>query len=457
MLDEYQMQIVTCKQNLLVIAGPGAGKTTTILGKVNYLLKDNKPEDILLLSFTNKSVQDIKERFQNNINVYTFHKLAVDILKYNNINFKICKENLLDYIIDEYFYTLNQKEKELIMCYLQIPSFKKEYYESFVKLIKSFIYLYKTNNHNINTLRKIVNNYHDKLVIKHILNIYKLYEEEKRSTNTLDFDDLIIMATEVLKIKYNYYPFKYIIIDEFQDTSQIRLNLIKEIYRHNKSIVTAVGDDAQSIYHFSGCDLNIFLNFSKYFDNSKILYLKNTYRNSMELVHITEGFIEKNPLQIKKQMHSLIHEKTPIEIISYLNPSKALTKLLNKLMAQKVMILIRNKKDIYKYLSNDIILGNNKLTYKTKEIPLLTIHSSKGLECDNVIILNVADEIFGIPNKLENHPILNYLNDNNDIYPYAEERRCFFVALTRSKNKTYLLVPFQNPSPFVKELKTLIP
>ncbi len=459
MLDEYQNEIVLYNNNLLVIAGPGAGKTTTIMHKVKYLLNKCMEEDILLISFTNKSVEDIKKKLNNNIKVLTFHKLAIDILKYNNINYKICNEYLLDYIIDEYFITLNKKDINELITYLQIPSFKKEYYESLKKLIKTFIYLYKTNNHNITTLRNIINNYKDKIIIKYILNIYKLYEEEKHSTNTYDFDDLIIKATQVLNNNYNYYHFKYIIIDEFQDTSLIRLNLIKVIYDNTSSVITAVGDDAQSIYHFSGCDLNIFLNFTNIFDNSKVLYLRNTYRNSMELVKITEGFIEKNPLQIKKNMHSNISNKNPIIIKYYLNPYKALLKLLNKLVItnESILILIRNKKDINKYLGKELTINNNYLVYKNYNIPFMTIHSSKGLESDHIIILNVSDDIYGIPNKIEDHPILNYLNSNVDKYPYSEERRVFFVALTRCKIDTHLLVPFQNPSPFIKELNSLLP
>ena len=458
MLDKYQNEIVKCNDNVLVIAGPGAGKTTTITHKVQYLLNKVNEEDILLISFTNQSVNDIKKKLNNNVFVCTFHKLAIDILKYNNVNYKICNTKLLDFIINEYFITLDNKEKNKIMIYLQIPSFEPQYYESMVKLIKTFIFLFKTNNHNIDTLKNIVHDYKDKLIIKLILNIFKMYEEEKQSTNSYDFDDLIIMSTQLLKQKYNYKPFKYIIIDEFQDTSKIRLELIRTIYENTNCIITAVGDDAQSIYHFSGCDLNIFLNFKNYFNNSKILYLKNTYRNSMEHVKITEGFIEKNPLQIKKNMISNIHLDNPIEVVYYLNPYKRLKKVLDKLSNEKsIMILIRNKKDINKYLGKGILINDNKIIYNNKSIPMLTIHSSKGLEADIVIILNVADDIYGIPNKIEDHPILKYLNNDIDKYPYAEERRVFFVALTRSKKKTILLVPFLNPSCFIKEINALIP
>ena len=456
MLDKYQQEIVEQRCNMLVIAGPGAGKTTTIISKVNYLLMNVKEDKILLISFTNQSVNDIKGRINANVKVMTFHKLAIDILKYNHINYQICSEKLLDYIINEYFQTLDIKDKNEIITYLQIPAFNKKYYYSLTKLIKSFIFLFKTNNHQLDTLKKIVNNEHDKLLIRHIIKIFYLYEEEKNSTSTFDFDDLIIKATNLLKEKYNYYSFKEIIIDEFQDTSLIRLNLIKELYYHNNCHITAVGDDAQSIYAFTGCDLNIFLNFQNYFPDVKILYLRNTYRNSKELVYLTEQFIEKNPLQLKKKMHSNISVKSPIEIIYYLNPKKAILKLLNKLPLDKVLILMRNKSDLKMYLSAKLYIKDNLLYYKDTEISYLTIHSAKGLEKEYVIILNVSDSLLGIPNHLEDHYLLKYLKRDIDKYPFSEERRVFFVALTRCKIKTYLLVPFVNSSPFVRELKHLI-
>ena len=459
--DKYQKEIITTNDNILVIAGPGSGKTTTILGKVNYLLQNNIPSDILLLSFTNKSVNDIKQRLNEDIFVATFHKLAIDILKTYNYEFKIVNDNLLPYIIDEYLITLDNMQKKKLCNYLNITNLKinSNEYLSFKKLIITFINLFKTNNYNINKLKQIVNNYHDKLLINIILDIFKIYEEEKQSTNSLDFDDLIINATNILHNNYKYRKFKYIIVDEFQDTSLIRLNLIKEIYQSSNAIITAVGDDAQSIFHFSGCDLNIFLNFQNYFPNSRLVFLKNTYRNSQKLINISSAFIEKNPLQIKKNMHSMINDNNPIDIIYYYNSKKVLKDLLNKLIKNNennIMILGRNKKDIYNYIDNSFSLNDNMLTYNNCNFKYLTIHSSKGLESKIVIIIGLENKIYGLPNKLENHSILNYLNQNVDNIIYAEERRVFFVAITRCKEKTYLLVPKQNPSIFIKEIKKLL-
>lgn len=451
-LDKYQLSVIKCSENLLVIAGPGAGKTTTLLEKIKYLLNSCQEKDILVISFTNKSVQDIKSKLNNNIKVLTFHKLAIDILNYNNIHYQICPSTLLEYIINEYLNTIEDKNK---LCrYLNISNLDDNSLKNIKNLIISFINLYKTNNHSIKVLKSMVNNYSDKYLINIILNILNDYEKEKKANNYLDFDDLIVMAYNILKKNYSYYYYKYIIIDEFQDTSVIRLNLIKIIWEKSSSIITAVGDDAQSIFHFSGCDLNIFLNFNKYFYPSKIIKLKNTYRNSQELINITTKFINKNPIQINKDMKSFKYDKNPIYYIYYINPKKTFERVLNKLKNLKVMILIRNKNDIYEYLSNKMNFINNKLLYNNCSYDVHTIHSSKGLESDYVIILNVSNKKYGIPNKIIDHPILNYVNNSSEHFKYAEERRIFFVALTRCKCKVYLLIPFFNPSSFIKELKS---
>ena len=440
-LDKFQMSVVTNQNDILVIAGPGSGKTTTIIQKINYLLNFTNEKDILIISFTNKSVEDIKKRLNPNIRVMTFHKLAIDILKYNYYSYKICDTYLLDYIIDEYFLTFNKNEINKLCRYLNIIKFSKtsQEYKSFKKLIKTFIYLFKTNNHNIQSIYMMIKYYPDKYLVNIILNILNIYEQEKNSSNTLDFDDLIIVATKILQKKYNYCKFKYIIVDEFQDTSLIRLNLLKIIYDNSNSIITAVGDDAQSIFHFSGCDLNIFLNFNKYFPLAKTIFLTNTYRNSQELIDISSSFINKNPKQIVKNMQSTIHIKKPLEIIKYFNPKKNFKKLLNRLLKENkaIMILGRNNNDIYEYIDNDFKLENNSLYYKNHKFIYLTVHSAKGLESDYVIVINISNKVYGFPNQLEDHPILKYAQNTLDHFAYAEERRVFFVAITRCKLKTF--------------------
>lgn len=461
-LDEYQMELLSNDTNALVIAGAGSGKTLTILGKINYLIEKNicKPENILVISFTNASVNDIKNRIIHNVDVFTFHKLAMSILEKKQYNYSLCSSTLLEYIVDEFIRTSNPLEQKIILKFLSTNKSYKEFlnsyeFKSFCNLITTFINLFKTNNIDIQKFLNIKYNKLEKKILTIIFKIYNSYIIEKNSTNTLDFDDLIIYATNFVKeVKLNY---KYIIIDEFQDTSLIRLNLIKEIHKYTNAKIIAVGDDFQSIYRFSGCDLNIFLNFSKIFQNVKEVKLVNTYRNSIQLINIASTFIEKNSLQIKKNLFSFKSNDNPIIFSPYTNKNETLKKLLNYLITitDDIMILSRNNKDIYEYIDRDFVLNNNIIIYNNKEIKFYTIHKSKGLEAKYVIVLNCNDDYLGFPNKIENNPLIEKMLPNNEI-KYAEERRLFYVAITRCKEITYLLYNKNNPSIFIKEIKRII-
>ena len=272
--------------------------------------------------------------------------------------------------------------------------------------------------------------------------------------NEIDFDDMLIKGKE--EVNNNYLNnTKYIIIDEYQDTSYVRFNLIKAIIDKTNAKLMVVGDDFQSIYRFTGCDLDLFNNFHKYFKDSKILKISNTYRNSNELIKIAGKFIMKNKYQIHKNLKSLKHIDKPIVVVRYKN-KKDLKKLILKIYQKnkKILILGRNNNDINSYLDNEFIIKENKIIYlknKNIDINYLTVHKSKGLESDNVIIINLYNKTLGFPNKMVDDKILRFVSKSKINYLYDEERRLFYVALTRTKEKVYLFTPL-NSSVFVNEL-----
>jgi len=461
-LDDNQMQLLTKDANAIVIAGAGSGKTLTILGKVNYLIEEKNinPENILLISFTNASVNDLKKRLKYNTKVFTFHKLAMYVLEKNNVNYSLCSTNLLKYLIKEYLYLCSYQEQKQILNFLNFIYNYKQFllsaqFNNFCNFIETFINLYKTNNYTFNDFSKIKYSKSEKNILLIIFKIYRIYINEKNSTNTLDFDDLIIYATKYVSItKLN---FKYIIIDEFQDSSYIRLNLIKEIFKNENAKIIVVGDDWQSIYHFSGCDLNLFTNFHNFFPNVNIIKLTNTYRNSQELINIASRFVLKNKNQIKKELVSSKHNSTPIILLPCENKKITFKRLLTKLLKKDddLLVLSRNNNDIYNYIDKDMLISENNIIYQNIKIKFMTVHKSKGLEAKYTIILNCDNSYLGFPNKIENNRIIEKLFPNEKM-PYAEERRLFYVALTRCKETTYIMYDKKNPSKFVKELKKIM-
>lgn len=435
-MNEKQLEAVKSLENTLVVAGAGSGKTFTIVNKIKYLLDNNiyKENELLVISFTNESVNDLKRKIDYNLDIMTFHKLAITLI--NNPDMKISNEYYLKFIINEYFNSYgkyNKKQNKLIKRIL-----KEMDIDNLKKLIFTFINLYKSNYNDINYLLNLYQKSHfiNKIYFKIILEIYHIYNQEIESSNLYDFNDMIKIATNNINnniIKTNY---KYIIIDEFQDTSLNRFKLIDAIMKQNNAKIFVVGDDYQSIYRFSGCNLDIFLNFNKLVSNLNIINLDYNYRNPKEIIDVANSFIMKNKNQIKKETICLKNINKPIKICFYKNKRTAIEKIL-KYIDTKYLILGRNNTD--------------KDLFNVQDKPFLTIHKSKGLEEDNIILINLTNNNNSLPSKIKNHKIINKLI-KTDYYPYEEERRLFYVALTRTRNNIYLLVPKSNYSIFIKEL-----
>ena len=226
--DKYQLDAIKSTKNTLLIAGAGAGKTFTIVEKIKYLVNEIgiKQEEILVISFTNKSVNDLKKKIDFDINIMTFHKLAMSVLDKKNINYNLVSDTELEFITNEYFRSIDLEKRDEILRYFKeydYDKFLNSYkYIQFKKIIITLIKLYKTNNKNKDDIKKLF--LKDYFLSKYTYIIKCLYDNELNSNNRLDFDDLIIKATQCLDEDLGY---KYIIIDEFQDTSLIRFNLIK--------------------------------------------------------------------------------------------------------------------------------------------------------------------------------------------------------------------------------------
>ena len=471
MLNEDQLEVLyNDDKYLLVVAGAGSGKTFTIVAKIKYLIeiKDINPKEILCISFTNEAVENLKSRLNNDeIDVMTFHKLGINILKDNNVSYTLCDDTYLDYIIHEFFYGVIFESSFLMRAVLSyfkcfcIFNIDKKY-SSFIhknknkmskleRLISRFIQLFKTNGFSSNLFGAFIKKSlfrKEKLLLIIILNVYLIYKNELDSSNKIDLDDILIKSNNIINNGGLVKNYKYIIIDEYQDTSFIRFNLIKIIISITNSRFIAVGDDFQSIYKFSGCDLDIFINFDKLFEGATILKLRSTYRNSQELITIAGEFIMKSKRQFVKDLKSNKSIDFPIVICSH----TSLKTILDELEG-RVMILGRNNRDLDYYLDEELVIKGNTVFYNNNpsiQIEYYTVHSSKGLEADNVIILNVIDDTLGFPNKISDNKIIRFVSKRD--FLYEEERRLFYVALTRTKNRVYILTEKGRESIFVKEI-----
>lgn len=480
-LDEQQRKIIlTDEDNLMVIAGAGTGKTTTITAKVNYLIKHKsiKEDEILIITFTNKAVQELKNRinkeFKHNIKIQTFHKLGYQIItnntkhipKINNKPEKIIKEYLKKNIIN------TTKNIKIIKKHLKIKN-KTKINESEIEKITNycirFINTYKAKGLTTKNIKKVKSTKTTKKIITILNQIYIYYQNQLISNNQIDYNDMITNATEKIKNnKEQKLKYKYIIIDEYQDISECRYELINAIRNKYKSKIMIVGDDWQSIYKFAASNINLFTKFQKNEEKCEILKIENTYRNSQQLIDIAGNFIQKNNQQIKKQLKSKKTLNNPIKIIKYKKTKdkiKKLTEILEYIIKKyglnkNILILGRYTFDKKEIIDNKTIIENlntpNKIKYTkypTVNIDYMTVHSSKGLGYDNVILINTKNEKLGFPSKIKQDKILKQLTEDETTIKYPEERRLFYVALTRTKNEIIIMTPRIKQSKFIREIK----
>ena len=311
---------------------------------------------------------------------------------------------------------------------------------------------------------------------------YDYYINTLSEEGRIDFNDMILKSSAYIS-KGKYTPtYKYVIIDEFQDISYSRYQLVKETLDVSGAKLFCVGDDWQSIYRFTGADIDIFINFKKYFGSISRTDISKTYRNSQELIDITGRFIEHNKYQLSKKLVSNKHHDTPIRFVKYEGEYKPVIESENTPWAKNIVeafeLALKDIKSTSSESKNNIMaLGrmNNdvnllkenpdiKIQKSSGEVHIIhknypefniifrTVHAAKGLEADQVIILNLLHGELGFPSQIIDDPIIGLLQQNIEKCLYAEERRLFYVALTRTKNCTYLLTPVLNESVFASEL-----
>lgn len=460
---EQRNIILNEDKHLIVIAGAGSGKTTTISAKVKYLIDFKKAEqdEILIISLTNKAVlelqKNINEMFDFKIKICTFHKLAYDLLKEDDARIKILSdsEKVLKEIIN--FNCDTSKVIKKLKCD-KIYRIKGDKSLSSIDTLTKFtlenIKLIKTNRMELQENKKysnLTNSY-----IRYLIKIIKEYEKYKYINNMLDFDDLIINATKLEKYSIKY---KYIIIDEYQDISINRFELFKKIVDYTKANTVVVGDDFQSIYSFSGSKVDLFLRY-KDIMNAEMLKITKTYRNSQQLIQSAGNIVMQNKNQIYKKLISDKDNKMPISIRGYNNDfNNVFSTVINEIMkaniSGKILVLGRYNSDIKKITSKDFIVKDKSIIYKKNPkliIEYMTIHASKGLGYDNVILINFDNDVYGFPSNIEENNIKKeiFAIDFNEIY--EEERRLLYVALTRTKNNVYILTPVKRESKFIEEL-----
>lgn len=437
--------------------------------------------------------QDELTRYKYSINYkIKFHrqhgtKLIYTFSEYNDK--KPFIEHLKDNL-EKAGFVLNPRSNKEIMEKI-ISSEESKYIRRLVNLICRFISNFKTNGYGIDEFSRMYHsttNVRSRLFLNICQDCYLVYEKYLKENKAVDFEDMINESARVLrevKEMKKKLHFKYIIVDEYQDISRQRFDLTTALSEVTDAKIIAVGDDWQSIYAFSGSDITLFTKFEEKMGYAKMLKIVRTYRNSQDVIDIAGNFIQRNPSQIQKQLLSNKNITEPVIIYTYDSNYKKnnydrrtgkLYATANAIETALEQIIDYSKKEGKENPGTILLLGRyafdgehlewsglfeyknrgqklKSVKYPFLDITFMTVHMSKGLGYDNVIVVNGKNETYGFPSKIEDDPILSFVIKGDYSIDYAEERRLFYVAMTRTKNRVYFIAPEKNPSEFLLEIK----
>lgn len=450
----------------LIVAGAGSGKTTTILGKILYLLQSGfaSPPEILVLSFTHDSATELRERFLReyyqtfaeqillrkspppNITIETFHSLALKLLRSLWPDFSVAanKANLDD-----------------------SPSSGSDDEATPVSIIREFLDLHELDS---TTLFLIASKFSSPDYSELFLTVSEKCQRELSSlleNHQATFSGLIKLAIRYLHSGQIKTQFRYIVVDEYQDLSALRQEFLHLLVESSQANLFAVGDDWQAIYGFSGSRVDFTLNFRKFWGDFSLHRISKTYRFGPTLAKLSSNFIMQDHTQIRKQIQSQ-KEDSLEPVVEVCGDSErldleVLTHYFESLPRDSSILLLgRFQVDQFRLLHcTKFNLTSNGVEFRPRSdlrIRFLTVHQSKGLEADHIILLNNREAKLGFPAHVKDPLLKAELVKiaeelGLDQASVNEERRLFYVALTRAKKQVILLTVDGKESSFIKELR----
>lgn len=514
-LNENQLDAVMHKDGpALIIAGPGSGKTRVITSRIAWLINNEKIpiQEIAALTFTNKAANEMKNRIFHMLdippikflpNIGTFHSFCAYLIRENH-NILNLDKNFAIY--DSYDQTAVIK-RTLDELNLDTKIYKPRIVLSIISNAKSKIQNPETYQKNISTA-----------YAKNIYEIYKIYQQKLIQSNALDFDDLLMKTFEMLNSNQeisNLYQekYKYLLIDEFQDTNLIQYSIAKSIANKTNNIFV-VGDPDQSIYSWRNADITNILNFKSDYNKSKIIYLNKNYRSSQNIIDASQAVISENATNYSRQI-TAINEKGNliISIESYDENEEAeiISKEINniissdKIQLKDIAIMYRTNaqsrafehylsslqipyqlvggtrfyqrqeiKDIIAYLRLTLNLNDDTSLLRIINIPtrgigkstidkiILYANKSNISILDAATILSDVDEDNEISKILSNGPkkhvksFLNLITDiNNKSQTFSVEEIITYI-IDKTNYKNYLLSSLTNPEERLENIEELI-
>ncbi|MCQ2159467.1 MAG: UvrD-helicase domain-containing protein [Bacteroidales bacterium] len=366
--------------------------------------------------------------------------------------FEILDKQLKECGLEKYNY---QKNKDVVSRELA----KQE--QSILDMLTAFTFLLKSKGMQPNSLDSLGIERKDKVTVNQIIKPYLLaYQKRSNDTREIDFVDAINMATDLCNNGHRH-EYEYILVDEFQDISLDRYKFLQSLRTVTPlTKLFCVGDDWQSIYRFAGSDMALFKDFSKYFGYTKECRMETTYRFGEPLIQKTSEFILHNPDQKSKTVRPFNQDATTkLEFIGVADRDDTVSKVISLIDSlpkdKEIYVLGRYSFNVNVFKNSPISIkhtsAKTSLTYNGRDMTYMTVHQSKGLECDYVILLGCDSGNMGFPAEIADPPVLKYVLSAPDGYEYGEERRVFYVGITRAKIVTFVFFNTNRPSAFISE------
>ena len=487
-LDQQQIaSIENDTQNTLVIAGAGTGKTTTIIGKIKWILnkwqleeKNTPPPKILAVSFTHASRVELEERIlaeilqddlifkiyhpKDFIEVETFHSLALKIIKGRLLGRQLEESGLESFLKSSYSDLPEEKIDDIDHLYSLVRNYHVNFAEIREGLQKKFCHFWQKEDLN-----------QDLAQLEELEILASQYEEHLKENHSIDFAGLLEEATNHTNPIHTY---DYVIIDEYQDISLLEYLLIRSLRQLRSFKLFCVGDDWQTIYQFAGSEISLILNFEKCWGETSRFKIEQTYRFPEKLAKLSGKFIMQDRTQLRKQIRgALVYDKDQIVEINGPSERTDLNSLyfffLNMPEHASVFLIGRYNFDIKKisrceFLSFEI--NEEKVLISMHERPdlrisFLSAHKSKGLQADYVLIINCRNTVLGFPSRMKENEIFRIVREvaiqkleqrkmnKRKCEKFSEERRLFYVAMTRARKRILFLTVQEKESPFILELR----
>ncbi|MCU4677047.1 UvrD-helicase domain-containing protein [Catenovulum sp. 2E275] len=505
-----QAQRIACltqDDHNLVIAGAGSGKTATLIGKAGYLLTAGlaKPEQILMLAFGQKAATEMNQRVAarlpaaaNALKASTFHALGLDIINQvallnpNMQKYKVSQLATNDSALKAFIVNwltnqlkTNHQFIQQFVLYTDVADAKaisNQQIEQVSQQMSRFLGLFKESSLTFEQLKQKAkqtlttqvqngkSGQNTTAFITLFEPFFHAYQTELQQTVSLDFADMIALAIDYIEQGHYQVKFSHILVDEFQDLSASRAKLLTTLLAaHKNTRLFAVGDDWQAIYRFNGGDIRFFTEFKRIFSPASYVYLDKTFRFNQFIQAYSHNFIMKNNMQIDKKLETQSKvQKNPVHFLSLHLPSTSNLSEINEQYCQVLHERLTQLNELsqrQRIISSVLIIGRfslNKMPmvfshnlefnqFPSLNIRYVTAHASKGLEADYAFIIGVETSIF--PSIKFNEPIFETVLPSPECFKFAEERRLFYVALTRAKQAVFLIYREQLSSPFINELK----